>query len=581
MKKGWIMTVCLLGLVAGLMAQATDLLISEYVEGTSYQKAIELFNGTGATVDLSQYSLKKQTNGAGAWGSELILSGTLANNDVYVIVNSTSGGTNLVGQPYVDLATTSQCINFNGNDAVALFHNGVQTDVVGIYNDPSNWGLDLTLVRNANIYMPSTTFNLGDWTQYPVNTFTYLGSHTFTGGTTTPTIIVNSPNGGEEWFVGQTYAIGWASANITGNVQIELDNNGNLSTLAASVENTGSWSWTIPATQSVGTQYKIKVSAVDNSASDMSNSFFAISQIVVVQVANLGQLRSQTADGTTHYQLTGEAILTYQQTYRHKKYIQDGTGAIEIDDPNGIITSVYQIGDGITGLIGTLSDYHSLLQFIPVFDAGQATSSGNVIVPEIVTINQLNTNYAAYQCELVLIDNATFMDTSAPFASGTAYQVSDPTGQITFRTNFYDADYLGQPIPTGAISMRVICYQYDTTYQITARGLADFSTVSIEPNDVPDPVCRLLGNSPNPFTTETAISYSLKSAQPVSIDIYNLKGQLVRRLFAPEGKAGENRLVWDGTDSGNKLVPTGVYLYRMHTADDSGSLPARKMLLTR
>src|SRR5690606_32704155 len=56
---------------------ATDLFISEYVEGSSFNKGIELYNGTGAAVDLSNYSLLKQTNGAGDYGSELTLSGTL------------------------------------------------------------------------------------------------------------------------------------------------------------------------------------------------------------------------------------------------------------------------------------------------------------------------------------------------------------------------------------------------------------------------------------------------------------------------------------------------------------------------
>ena len=114
MKQHLILMILLFSMAGMLSAQATNLIISEYVEGSSYQKAIEIFNGTGAPVDLSTVSLKKQTNGAGTFGSELILSGTLANNDVYVIVNSTSGGTNLAGQPYVDLATTSQAVNFNG-----------------------------------------------------------------------------------------------------------------------------------------------------------------------------------------------------------------------------------------------------------------------------------------------------------------------------------------------------------------------------------------------------------------------------------------------------------------------------------
>ncbi|MBN2829863.1 MAG: endonuclease [Candidatus Cloacimonetes bacterium] len=158
---------------------ATDLIISEYVEGSGYNKAIEIYNGTGSTVDLSNYSLKKQVNGVGDFGSELSLSGTLANDDVYVIV-STSGTPNLSAETFVDLATSSACINFNGNDCVALYKAGIQIDVVGVVNQTSSWGADMTLVRNANITSPTVSYNVSDWTQYSSNTFTYLGSHTMT-----------------------------------------------------------------------------------------------------------------------------------------------------------------------------------------------------------------------------------------------------------------------------------------------------------------------------------------------------------------------------------------------------------------
>jgi hypothetical protein len=289
MKLRSLILFIMLGLAAMLSAQATNLLISEYVEGTSYQKAIEIFNGTGAAVDLSTVSLKKQTNGTGAFGNELVLSGNLANNDVFVIVNSSSGGTNLAGEPYVDLATTSQAVNFNGNDAVALFRNGVMIDVVGIVDDPTVWGQDMTLVRNSNIASPTTNFSWDEWTQYPVNTFTYLGSHTFTGGSTDPVIIVSTPNTAVTWYLEQTYSIGWSSANITGNVKIELINVDVPTTLAASVENTGSWNWEIPATQAVGNQFKIKISTLDDSVSDMSDEFFTIEELPVTNYSTTEQ----------------------------------------------------------------------------------------------------------------------------------------------------------------------------------------------------------------------------------------------------------------------------------------------------
>ncbi len=161
---------------------ATDLFISEYVEGSSHQQAIEIFNGTGTAIDLSTVSLKIQLNGVGDFGNELSLSGTLDNEDVYVIVNSYTGGANLTNEPYVDMATTSPVLTFNGNDVVGLFRSGLLIDVVGIVDLVNNWGTDITLVRDYNIVSPVTNFTFDDWTQYPIDTFAYLGSHYFVFG---------------------------------------------------------------------------------------------------------------------------------------------------------------------------------------------------------------------------------------------------------------------------------------------------------------------------------------------------------------------------------------------------------------
>lgn len=160
-------------------ALATNLIISEYIEGTSYRKAIEIYNGTGAPVDLSAYSLKKQTNGAGDFGSELALSGTLPNNDVYVVAYTSATGGDYVTGDMVDLSINHQVVNFNGNDAVALYHNGTQIDMVGIVNQVTpDWGADMTLVRKPTVTSPTTTFSFDDWNQYAVNTLDYIGSHT-------------------------------------------------------------------------------------------------------------------------------------------------------------------------------------------------------------------------------------------------------------------------------------------------------------------------------------------------------------------------------------------------------------------
>lgn len=175
--------------------QAYDLFFSEYVEGSSNNKAIEIFNGTGAAVNLANYSIKKQVNGAGAFGNEYTLSGTLANNDVYVIVYSSATGS-LKDELYVDLASTLGFMSFNGNDAVALYHSGVQTDVIGIVDQAADWGKDVTLVRKPTIIAPTTTFSFDDWNAFPIDTFTDLGTHTFgTGGTPEMPVVVITKSG--------------------------------------------------------------------------------------------------------------------------------------------------------------------------------------------------------------------------------------------------------------------------------------------------------------------------------------------------------------------------------------------------
>lgn len=168
---------------------ATDLFISEYVEGSSNNKALEIFNGTGADVDLSQYSLKKQTNGAGEYINEITLSGTLVNGDVYVIANSSASD---AIKAKADL-TENLITAFNGNDAIGLFKNGTQIDEVGVFNQPADWGKDVTLVRKSTVTSPKVPYDANDWNSLATDYIDNLGSHTMDGFGTINNPISGSP----------------------------------------------------------------------------------------------------------------------------------------------------------------------------------------------------------------------------------------------------------------------------------------------------------------------------------------------------------------------------------------------------
>jgi hypothetical protein len=176
--------------ITNTTAISSDLFISEYIEGSSNNKAIEIYNGTGSSVNLSSYSLKKQTNGSGAYGDALALTGILAAGDVYVIANASANSTI---QAVADLQTSSAALSFNGNDAIALFKNSTQIDEVGVFNLTSNWGTDATLIRNSSVNSPKATYDAADWDSNPTDYSTNLGSHTMIGSSISSTPLSGSP----------------------------------------------------------------------------------------------------------------------------------------------------------------------------------------------------------------------------------------------------------------------------------------------------------------------------------------------------------------------------------------------------
>jgi hypothetical protein len=74
-------------------------------------------------------------------------------------------------------------------------------------------------------------------------------------------------------------------------------------------------------------------------------------------------------------------------------------------------------------------------------------------------------------------------------------------------------------------------------------------------------------NFPNPFNPTTTISYVMKESGHVRVQVYNIRGQLVRDLVNAEQSAGRFSVVWDGRDMNDLQVPTGTYLCTMETSD--------------
>ena len=263
-----------------ISAQPTDLFISEYVEGSSNNKYIEIYNGTGAAVNLTDYQLNLYANGSATITTSNTLSGSLANGATIVYKNSAA-------TIYGGAATNATALAFNGDDAIVLFKISTSSfiDIVGnIGCDPgaawtaTNTTVDKTLVRNAtlcggvtvdptNTACPFPTLAT-EWTQSNVDVVTNLGSHTCTcasntitsGALSSPFSVdcTTSASGTIDFTSTGTFAGGNIYTAQLSSSTGSFASPTNIGTLS-STSNMGTINLTIPAQTATSSLYKIRI----------------------------------------------------------------------------------------------------------------------------------------------------------------------------------------------------------------------------------------------------------------------------------------------------------------------------------
>ncbi len=169
----------------GSTVSGPDLFFSEYIEGTSNNKALEIYNPLSTSVDLSAYTVKIYANGSATSTGSLTLSGTLAAGGTIVIRHTSFTTTFTFPSSAISNSTV---VNFNGDDAVTLEKSGSTIDGIGVVGtDPgTEWvsgtvsTLNKTLRRKSSITqgsIPGTSWDVAtEWDVYDVDTFSGLGS---------------------------------------------------------------------------------------------------------------------------------------------------------------------------------------------------------------------------------------------------------------------------------------------------------------------------------------------------------------------------------------------------------------------
>lgn len=273
---------------------ATDLIISEYYEGSGNEKYIEIYNGTGVSVNLANYKLQLYTNGSGTASSDITLAGTLPDGAVMVYKNSLA--TNYPA------ATNNAACGFNGDDAIALYKISTSSyvDIIGrIGEDPgtawtsgSHSTLDKTLVRNANVFNgitsnPAAGFPTlaSEWTLYNLDDFSHLGSHTMTCVSNTITTgLVSSPPYTVTCVASTNGTVAFTSTNtFSGNTYTAQLSNAagsfaapvNIGTLVSDA-NSGTINITIPAATPTGAGYRIRIVSSNPAVIGTSSASFSI-----------------------------------------------------------------------------------------------------------------------------------------------------------------------------------------------------------------------------------------------------------------------------------------------------------------
>ena len=437
------------------------------------------------------------------------------------------------------------------------------TDIGVAEGSTTQIGESLQLLGSGTVYSDFT------WQEPATETPGNLNNGQTIGGTPVPTLIVSSPNGGEQWEQGSTHNITWISINFTDNVKIELEQVWERSreVLIASTENDGIWEWNIPIDQTVFDWYVIIISdAIDGDPMDQSDDTFSIIEPIPVTPYTIYEIQYSTTGPSPHEGELVETTGVVTAIFEFYFFIQDGTGAW-----NGIAIypiQIVEIGDEIT-ISGSVLEYNDKTEITDILNMTNL-GTADVPAPVIITTSAL-ANSESYEGVLVKVEDVTV--TNDDLGNG-EWEIDDGSGPCR-------VDDLGTYTYVPALD--------DFIYSIT--GVVDYTygNFKLEPRDdddlvfessIDDPICssiRLLRNYPNPFNPSTTIYYETTNLhENTRIEIYNLIGQKVKQF---SDIRGQSSIIWDGTDENNQPVSSGIYFYKLKAG--KGFSEIKRMLLLK
>ena len=311
----------------------------------------------------------------------------------------------------------------------------------------------------------------------------------------------------------------------------------------------------------------------------------------------------------TGQQTIGSAQITI--TGEYEGYIAYDTFEISVNDPGSIYVIFHlfdSYGDG-WNFSGSENFITIGEHYITLEDGSEGQYDLFLFPGEHLYTYTANDNWGSENSWTVNLEDGTQLDEGQGGPNGTydfSFTLEGPatgaveglvslssTGDVTYVqvsaggiiTNpDVDGNYI-LTLPVGTYDVTASLEGYDTETIEDVVVTEDNATTGIDFNlltegdDIIIMATKLEHNYPNPFNPTTNIAYSIKDAGNVTLEVYNLRGQLVKTLVNEVKETGNHTTIWNGTDNSNKSVSSGVYFYKMVSEGNIGRYTSTKKMI--
>lgn len=500
-----------------ILASGCDgLFFSEYIEGSSSNKAIEIYNASSGSIDLTSVQIHRFNNGSDMNPDTFDMQGMIAAYDVFVIGNSSADPAILA-----ESDTTGSATFYNGDDYMLLIDitTNDTLDAIGVLGvDPgSNWPVDTgstanyTLVRMFNV-----TEGTGDWavseTQwdvFPINTYDFLGEHanvcappvndtevSFSAKST----IANEGDGSVSFDIeilnpiSDTVAVDvtiMMSSTATNGVDYTFMDTTIVFAANASTPVTLSAMLTDDTDLESDETIVLLLSNATNGGLIGSDSVFTITiedndyPVYPIGLITADADNDGSADSVgVRCEIRGLVYGVNLSTTGIQFALRDSTDGVQIFAFD--VVSGYVVAEGDSLVVqGSLSEFNGLAQLSP--DSIFLASSGNAIADAVV-VTALD---ESTESELVQLNCVTLVDASIWPADGDNSNVQFTNGVDTFSVRIdKETEIDGSAAPVGYLNLRGIGAQFDSStpalggYQLFPQTLADLMSLGAESADL-------------------------------------------------------------------------------------------------